>query len=328
MDPFATPSAPCDPVHTGAVEVFTGGAWAPVCVADPAAAAFVAAVACRSLGFPHAVAAAAPAAVPLTQSAEPPSQPARSSEPAQMAICTGMEDSLVECEVASSADGPAADRFGGMSAYYDAYALGYDDGYGALAPGPGGPQLRCSGSTLAVVCTMFPLGGTLYGPHRCPRAQLTPPRHAAGGVGAHGVGHVPLRDTCVSETVWDVRATATQRLPPCTVQALGRGGGCRSTKACSLIPWPRRLLPVTSVHISFHFTPPPTPQHMKHAAPAAKFSLRCRWGAPAPGWCDGGHRFGACPTASRPSTTCPAANQTTASRPTSSHSTASRPTTS
>lgn len=175
LDATATLSTPCDPVRTGTLEILSGGAWAPVCAAaGPATPASVAAVACRSLGYPYS-ALINPGAAP----AQPLADPYAAYEPAafgadfgadgpagvaaaKATVCSGTEASLAECVVLDAVAGMDLDDTGGYAEYgYESSQL-YAEGPAGVALGPVGSGAACSRGgvgVLAVVCTMFPLDG-------------------------------------------------------------------------------------------------------------------------------------------------------------------------
>lgn len=182
-------STPCDPVHTGILEVLSDGAWVPVCAAaagGPAAPAFVAAVACRNLGYPYS-ALVNPDAPPVRSPADPYSAYEPSAyEPvadgdgysaagaAKAAACSGTEPSLSECAVLDAVAGSDIDGAGG----YEDHRSGYAEGPTAIAPGPMDSEGGCArggGGMLAVACMMMPLEGTPFACLHHGRAATTAP---------------------------------------------------------------------------------------------------------------------------------------------------------
>ena len=106
---------PCDPVHTGFVEVFNAGEWGAICVftGNPRARSALAAdVVCRQLGFPHGT-----RVDPTTNSADaegdgqdyrdyfydyPPVEEAQEAQERfwlSEVFCSGTEDRLVDCQL-------------------------------------------------------------------------------------------------------------------------------------------------------------------------------------------------------------------------------------
>ena len=59
---------PCDPLHSGFVEVFHMGEWGAICTGREFATDLVADVVCRQLGFPHGTSVDPSTSLPVDQS--------------------------------------------------------------------------------------------------------------------------------------------------------------------------------------------------------------------------------------------------------------------
>ena len=86
---------PCDPVHTGFVEIFNAGEWGAICDVNDRRlkrADILADVICRQLGFPHGT------VIPDEEAGEPQD---RFWLVGRQALCLGPEERVVDCDLGS-----------------------------------------------------------------------------------------------------------------------------------------------------------------------------------------------------------------------------------